>query len=150
MGYYMTNPIMTPENRRFPRIPHVTSRQIVHLDQDGPKKNFILTENLSASGIKFTTHNHLEEGLYFLIYLNDQLMKEIRSLYEKKQSWVKAGDYYLAKVVWVTEIRKDQSVFEIGAAFVKKDNCRTGEIETLTDLMNISMMDNLPKDAVLA
>lgn len=142
--------MVAPENRRFPRIPHVTSRQIVHLDQSGPKKNFILTENLSASGIKFTTHNILEEGQYFLIYLNDQLMKEIRSLYEKKQSWVKAGDYYLAKVIWISKIRKDENVFEIGAAFVKKDNCRSDEIETLTDLMNISMMDNLPKDAIVA
>lgn len=142
----MQNAMATPENRRFPRIPHATSRQIVHLDQNGPRKNFILTENLSASGIKFTTHNPLEEGQLFLIYLNDQLMKEIRSLYEKKQNWIKAGDYYLAKVVWAQDIKKEPGVFDIGATFVQKDNCRSNEIETLTDLMNISMMDNLHKE----
>ena len=146
----MTKVMVASENRRFPRIPHVISRQIVHLDQSGPKKNLILTENLSASGIKFTTQNQLLQGQYFLIYLNDQLMKEIRSLYERKQSWVKAGDYYLAKVVWIQDVNKGESVFEVGAAFVKKDTCRTEEIETLTELMNISMMDHLTKEAVLA
>ena len=146
----MTKVMVASENRRFPRIPHVISRQIVHLDQNGPKKNLILTENLSASGIKFTTQNQLLQGQYFLIYLNDQLMKEIRSLYERKQSWVKAGDYYLAKVVWIQDVNKGEGVFEVGAAFVKKDTCRTEEIETLTELMNISMMDHLTKEAVLA
>lgn len=139
-----------PENRRFPRIPHVISRQIVHLDQSGARKNYILTENLSASGIKFTTNHNLEQGQLFLIYLNDQLMKEIRSLYEKKQNWVKAGDYYLAKVVWANDAKKEQAVFEVGAAFVQRDSCKSDEIQTLTELMNVSMMDSLPKDSVRA
>src|SRR3989338_3368681 len=107
--------MMTSDNRRFPRIPHVSSRQIVHIDDaQNPHKNLILTENLSASGIKFTTNSRLELGQFFLIYLNDLLMRDINSLYGHKKSWLKAGDYYLTKVVWAKEVDVSEPVYEIG------------------------------------
>jgi hypothetical protein len=133
------------DNRRFPRIPHVSSRQIVHVDDaQNPHKNLILTENLSASGVKFTTNSKLALAQFFLIYLNDQLMREIDSLYSHKKSWLKAGDYYLTKVVWVKEIDPAASIYEIGAAFIEKDECREEELATFTELMNVRTLQDLP------
>lgn len=138
------------ENRRFPRIPHVSSRQIVHVDDaQNPHKNLILTENLSASGVKFTTNSRLCLGQFFLIYLNDQLMREIDSLYGHKKSWLKAGDYYLTKVVWVRELDPTNSVYEIGAAFIEKDDCREAELATFTELMNVKTLQELPLRATV-
>lgn len=134
----------TQENRQFPRIPHMSSRHIVHFDaKKAVKKDIILTENLSASGIKFTTNCDLKKGHYFLIDLHDQLMQEFQSLFADKHSWIKSGDYYLMQVVWSQEIEKNQDVFEIGAAFVQKDQCKMAEIETLTKLMSAQVIEEL-------
>lgn len=134
------------ENRKYPRIPHVSSRQIIHLDPlQTPHRNLILTENLSASGIKFTTNCRLDSPQYFLIYLNDQLMHEINSLYRDRARWVKAGDYYLTKVVWAKEIKETEGLFEIGAAFIEKEGCRAEDLATFTELMNVSMLEKLPQ-----
>ena len=131
------------DNRRFPRLPHVGSKQIVHVDAgQNAQNNFILTENLSASGIKFTTNSVLKDAQFFLIYLNDQLMRDLSGLYEHKKTWVSAGEYYLAKVVWAKEI--DTGIFEIGASFVEKSGCREEELATLTELMNITALEKLP------
>lgn len=134
------------DNRRYPRIPHVSSRQIIHLDLlQTPHRNLILTEDLSASGVKFTTNNRLDLSQYFLIYLNDQLMHEINSLYRERAHWVRAGDYYLTKVVWAKEIGDTDGFYEVGAAFVEKEGCRVEDIATFTELMNVSMLEKLPQ-----
>lgn len=136
----------TSENRRFPRVPHVSSRQIIHVDPaQNPRRNLILTENLSASGIKFTTNNRLENSQFFLIYLNDLLMHEINSLSEQRSRWVRAGDYYLMRVVWIKEIDVQAGVCEIGASFIEKEYCREEELATFTELMNINVLEKLPQ-----
>lgn len=129
------------ENRRYPRISHVTSRQIVRLDNSQtPQKNIILTQDLSACGIKFTTNEKLAPASYFLIYLNNLVLNEIN---KNHQSFLKSGDYFLAKVVW-SKLLEDQS-YEIGAAFLEKNSCKAREIDTFTELVNISMLDLLPE-----
>jgi hypothetical protein len=138
------------ENRRFPRIPHVTSRQIIHVDMlQNPQRTLILTENLSASGIKFTTNCKLSVSQFFLLYLNDQLMREIHDVYQDKKRWLKAGDYYLTKVVWVKEIDKEAGIFEIGASFLEKECCREEDLATFTELMNINILEKLPRGLTL-
>lgn len=129
------------DNRRFPRIAHVTSRQIVRIDESqNPKKNFVLTENLSGCGIKFTTNEKIKDDTHFLIYLNDMLVKDLN---QNGKNLLKSGDYYLCKVVWAKEIRP--KIFEIGAAFLEKKTCDSDQIETFTELVNISMLDSLPE-----
>lgn len=133
------------ENRRFPRIDHVSSKQIIHVDSlQNPQKNLILTENLSASGIKFTTNTSLQVGLFFLIYLNDQLMHEIRKKFQDQTHWIRAGDYYLTKVVRLKTLDEKENMFEVGAAFIEKDGCCMEDLEIFTELMNISMLHKLP------
>ncbi|OVE81842.1 hypothetical protein BVY03_02570 [bacterium K02(2017)] len=128
------------ENRRFPRLDHVSSRQIIRLDQtQTPHRNIVLTQNLSACGIRFTTHDNLEKNTYFLIYLNEQ---NLESIHNSNQNFLRSGDYLLAKVVW-NKTNPDKT-FKIGAAFLEKEKAKSNEIETFTELVNISMLDLLP------
>lgn len=128
------------ENRRFPRISHVESRQIIRLDESQtPQKNLILTENLSASGLKFTSNQNLTSGTLFLIYLNDVL---IHDMHLNKNNLIKSGDYYLCKVVR-TRTLKD-GLYEIGSAFFDRKAAHSEDMETFTELVNISMLDSLP------
>lgn len=136
----------TLDNRRFPRIPHVSPRQIVHVDGgQNPHKNLILTENLSASGIKFTANSKLAVGQYFLIFLNGELMRDVDSLYAHKKAWIKSGDYYLTRVVWAKELDDTDSLFEIGAAFIEKDVAREEDLATFTELLNVNALERLPQ-----
>lgn len=130
----------TPDNRKFPRISHVESRQIIRLDDSQtPKKNLILTENLSASGMKFSTNQHLENGTLFLIYLNDILIDDMAI---NKNNLLKSGDYYLCQVVRCKAL--PQNCYEIGAAFFDRQSARSSDMETFTELVNISMLESLP------
>lgn len=131
----------TAENRRFPRIDHVSPRQIVRVDDsENPQKNFVITENLSGSGIKFTTNSALKSSSYFLVYLNDALLSDIG---QNSENLLKSGDYYLCKVVWSNEIRSN--AYEVGAAFLEKKSCQSQDIDTFTELVNITMLDLLPE-----
>lgn len=133
------------DNRRFPRIPHVTSRQIIHLDDgQNPRRHLILTENLSASGIKFTTNNLVHPAQYFLIYLNDAVMHELRALDRASARWVRAGDHYLTRVVWVLEIPATPGIFDVGAAFIERESLREDMLATFTELLNLSVLEKLP------
>lgn len=129
------------ENRRFPRIPHVTSRQIVRLDSSqNPQRNIIFTKNLSACGIKFSTNENLNTASYFLIYLNDIVLKE---LHQNGENLLKSGNFFLAQVVWSRQVEKFH--YEIGASFLEKQTCQSQEFETFTELVNVSMLDSLPE-----
>lgn len=137
-------PVALVENRKFPRIPHVTSRQILSFDGgNNTKENLVLTQNLSASGIKFTTNGVLESEQCFLICLNDHLMQQIRTLFEEHEDFLRAGDYYLTKVVWVNEVKKNQGIYEVGASFLRKTECGPKDVDTLTELMNAQMLKEL-------
>lgn len=129
------------DKRRFPRIHHVSSRQIIRIDDSQtPQQNIVLTENLSGCGIKFTTNSKIESTSYFLIYLNDLLLKDVEI---NSANLLKSGDYYLARVVWCKNLRGLYR--EIGANFLEKKNCESQDIDTLTELVNISMLDLLPE-----
>lgn len=131
----------TAEKRRYPRIHHVSSREMIHLDQNqNPKRNLILTENFSASGVRFTTNESLNPTQFLLIYLNDQLMREIN---QNNATWVKSGDYYLTRVVWVRPARSHENSFDVGVEFIEKQKCNLQDLETFTELMNIRMLDNV-------
>lgn len=136
--------LINTENRRFPRIHHVSSRQIIRVDDtQTPQQNIVLTENLSSCGIKFTTNSKIESPSYFLIYLNDLLLRDIKI---NSANLLKSGDYYLARVVWCQKVRGP--FHKIGAAFLERQNCQEQEIETFTELVNISMLDLLPEAIV--
>ncbi len=136
----MTDKKDNKDNRRYPRIDHITSRQITRLDESQtPQRNYILTQNMSACGIKFTTNEKLEPATHFLIYLNDQMLQ---SMNNDSQNWFKLGDYYLSKVIWTQEIRP--GFYEVGAGFLEKNSCSEGDIDTFTELVNLDMLQSLP------
>jgi hypothetical protein len=143
----MSSSANAADKRRFPRIDHVASEQIVRLVSDQtPRLNFILTQNFSASGIKFTTAEELLPGTDFLLYLNPALVPELGGASAK---WVHAGDHYLTRVVWVKRLatpgnQATTPLFEVGAAFVEQSTCRIDEIHHLTELLNVSMLERLP------
>ncbi len=127
------------DKRRFPRIHHVSSRELIHIDDaQTPEKHVVLTENLSACGIKFTTNAPLVMDAAFLIYLNDVLVADMDM---NAKNLLKSGDYYLARVVWAKQMQNDFT--EIGAAFLEKKNCASEDIDTFTELVNVSMLDLL-------
>lgn len=129
------------EKRRYPRIHHVSSREMVHLDQNqNPKKNFILTENYSASGVRFTTNESLTPNQFLLIYLNDQLMREIN---KDNAKWLKSGDYYLTRVVWAKTSESSDNGFDVGVEFIEKQKCQEEDLEVFTELMNIRMLEKV-------
>lgn len=131
----------TIENRRYPRIHHVSSREIVHLDQEqNPKRHVILTENFSASGVRFTTNEKLTPSQFLLIYFNDQLMREIN---HNQSQWLRSGDYYLTRVVWVKTSSFDTQTFEVGVEFIEKQACGVEDLETFTELMNVTMLESV-------
>lgn len=70
-------------------------------------------------------------------------MEQIRTLFEEHEDFLRAGDYYLTKVVWVNEVKKNQGIFEVGASFVRKKNCGPNDIDILTELMNAQMLQKL-------
>jgi hypothetical protein len=119
----------------------VSSREIIHLDQNqNPKKNLILTENYSASGVRFTTNEKLESQQFLLIYLNDQLMREIN---KDNAGWVKSGDYYLTRVVWARPTQESKPSFNIGVEFIEKKNCNHKDLEVFAELMNVRMLEKV-------
>lgn len=128
------------DKRKFPRIDHVTSRQIIRLDDgQNPQKNIILTENVSGCGLKFTTNEELKPGSLFLIYLNDLLLQDID---KNKNEMIRSGDYYLCQVVWRNSIKSN--FYEVGSCFFEKELALSKEMDTFTELVNISMLDSLP------
>ena len=131
----------TSENRRFPRIAHISPRQIVRLDDaEVPQKNLIVTENLSASGIKFTTNVDLKMSSYFLVFLNDVLLRDID---QNSKNLLKSGDHFFCKVVWSRALRS--STYEIRACFLEKQGCQSEDIDSFTELVNVTMLDILPE-----
>lgn len=132
---------MGMEQRRFPRIDRITPEQILRLSSDqSPKQNTILTRNVSASGVCFTTGDNLVPGTFFLIYLNPQSLPEIGG---HPETWVRSGDYYLARVVRAKRLQDD---FEIGATFVNKAVCQVDELLHFTELMNARMLSAMNED----
>ncbi len=134
---------MSLEQRRFPRIDRITPEQILRLSSDqSPKQNIILTRNVSASGVCFTTGENLVPGTAFLIYLNPMSLPELGG---HPETWVRSGDYYLARVVRAKRLQAD---FEIGAAFVNKAVCQVDELLHFTELMNARMLHSMTGDNV--
>ena len=133
---------MTHDKRRFPRVHNVSTRQIFRLDSSqNPVKNLILTENLSACGMKFVSQENLTNTTYFLIYLNDAILADIK---QNPAQLVRSGHQYLAKVVW-SKPQSDGQSFEIGACFMEKSAGDVSKIQTLTELINLSTLENLPE-----
>lgn len=133
---------MVNDKRRYPRISNVSAQQIFRLDlAQNPVKNLVLTENLSACGIKFVSQEVLPPATYFLIYLNDAVLAEIK---QSGTHWIRSGDQYLAKVIWSKQ-QGDATSFEIGACFLEKSTGDVDEIQTLTELINLSTLENLPE-----
>lgn len=137
----MSSILDAANKRRFPRIDYVASEQIIRISSDQtPRQNVILTQNVSASGIKFTTAEEFLPNSDFLLYLNPQLIPELG---HDATQWVRAGDHYLARVVWVKRI-DGKSLYEVGATFADKSTCRADAIQKLTELLNVSMLQRLP------
>ena len=139
------NPYSSPmvnDKRRYPRVSNVFTQQIFRLDPaQNPVKNLVLTENLSACGIKFVSQENMAPATYFLIYLNDAVLTAIQ---QNGSHWVRSGDQYLAKVIWSKKQNQTPS-FEIGACFLEKSTGDVDEIQTLTELINLSTLENLPE-----
>lgn len=130
---------MTNDKRDFPRIDEVSSRQIILLNAtQTPQKSFVLTANLSGSGIQFTTNSPLTEGHLFLIYLNDVLINDLKI---NRVNLVRSGDHYLCRVVWN---QKQDNKTQVGACFLERKLCNSDELETFVELVNLSTLDSLP------
>jgi hypothetical protein len=127
------------EKRRFPRHDHISTQKIVRLDMtQTPKENIILVQNFSVCGAKFFTPEKLNLSSYLLTTLNDPLIRELN---QKNPLWLKSGDYFLSKVVWVNQ--ETPSNFEIGVEFINKQGTTPQILETFTELVNASAMEKL-------
>lgn len=127
------------DQRKFPRIRHITSRHIVTIDPlQTPKKNIVLTKNLSACGIRFTTNEPIPSSTYFLICLNAPMLTDLN---QNKQNLLQCGDFYLSCVIWSQPIKSN--LYDVGARFVEKRPVNSHELETFTELVNINMLDQL-------
>jgi len=129
------------DNRRYPRIHHVSSREMIHLDQEqNPKRHLVLTQNFSASGVRFATNENLQLGQFLLIYLNDQLIRDIN---KNHSQWLQSGDYYLTRTVWVRPSENSPQTFDVGVEFIEKQKCNPQDLETFTELMNVRMLEHV-------
>lgn len=128
------------ENRKFPRIPHVSSRQIIKLGQtkNEPQKSLVVTNNVSGCGVKFSTSNTFQNNELFLIYLNDLTAKDLQT---NGKTLLKSGDYYMAQVVWIQNLPDGNQ--EVGAEFLTKKDGDADRMQTFTELLNMSMLDSL-------
>lgn len=127
------------EKRRFPRHDYVSTQKIVRLDMNQtPKENIILVRNFSVCGAKFFTPEKLNLSSYLLTTLNDPLIRELN---EKNPLWLKSGDYYLSKVVWVNQ--ETANNFEVGVEFINKQKSTAQILETFTELVNANAVNKL-------
>ena len=127
------------EKRRFPRHEHISTEKIVRLDlTQTPKENIILVRNFSACGAKFFTPEKLNLASYLLTTLNDPLIRELN---QKNPLWLKSGDYYLSKVVWVNQ--ETPNNYEVGVEFQTRQNSNSQILETFTELVNASAISKL-------
>lgn len=130
----------TFKERRFPRIAHVSSRQIIRLDDAQiTQQNLVMTKNLSPVGVCFATSTELTPGSTFLIYLNNV---EVEHVCSDTSRLIKAGDHYLARVVWAKPV--ENNCFEIGASFFEREKSSLQEVELLTELVNASALEEMP------
>jgi len=95
---------------------------------------------MSACGLRFTTNEQLEPSSHFLIYLNDQI---IRELSPDSHKWFKLGAYYFSRVVWIHELRPGH--YEVGAGFLERESCDAGDIDRFTELVNLDTLESLPE-----
>ncbi len=130
--------------RRFPRIDHVSSRQIILLNsQNGTSCNAIMTQNLSARGVKFTSDTPLTMGQAFLIYLNPVL---IDSLKIDKQLLIRSGDYYFCHVMWT---KPTAHGIEVGAQFIESQKVSPSDIHHFVTLLNSTLQDTSDQLALI-
>jgi len=129
------------EKRRHPRFPIMTTEQIIRLTENQtPRKNIIVTENISTSGMKFTINNPLKTTSYFLVNLNDINLDKTE---HNKDIWLNSGGFYLTKVMWANSLKDD--FYQVGARFLEKKKCNSTDLDYFTELVNIKMLDILPE-----
>lgn len=127
------------DKRRFPRHNRVGTHKIVRLDPtQTPRKNLVVTKNLSACGAKFSTVENLTLASYLLLCLDDPLIRELN---EKNRQWLRTGNSYLSQVIWTT--KTDSENYEVGVRFLEKHECDAQILDTFTELSNINMLDIL-------
>jgi hypothetical protein len=128
------------DHRRFPRIERVSTRQIVRFTAaETPQKSHVMTRDVSAAGVKFSTTEVLSPASFFLAWLNDEVA---RAAAGSNGACVRSGDYYLTRVVWTQ--KRDSGLYEVGARFVEKAECGLEHMELFTQLLNVCMMERLP------
>lgn len=134
-----------PEHRRFPRIQRISTPQIVRFnDAKAPKQNHVMTRDVSAAGVKFSTTEKLLPASYFLAHLDDDVA---RTASRANAVCVRSGDYYLTRVVWIKKAL-DSGLYEVGARFVEKTECGLEHMELFTQLLNVCMIERLPLPSI--
>ena len=92
----------------------------------------VMTQNLSGSGIKFTTDIPLIENQSFLIYLNPILVDHLKL---NPAILIRSGDYFFCKIVWKKPIK---SGCEFGAKFIQSNELNDLELDHFVTLLNAS------------
>jgi hypothetical protein len=128
------------EKRRFPRIDKCAQQRILQLSSSNQLiKNFVLSQDISASGFKFRSPKNYKENELILVYLDDSLIDDLSI---NKARVMKAGHYFLGQVVW-TKPLEDNVFFEVGCSFMELTKGDQDKIELFTRLMNEDIAEQI-------
>lgn len=129
------------ENRLFPRIEWRSQQQAILLNEKSRLlKNLVLSQDISAAGIRFRSAHSFEGNPLFLIRFENNVA-ELRG---NQARVLKSGDFYLAKAVWHHEsTTKDDPFFEVGCCFVPQNQGSLEIVDQFTKLINRVVLEQI-------
>lgn len=125
-----------PSNqRKYPRHEIYAQQRLLHLtDENQFIKNVVVAKNFSASGFCFRSSRHYEPGLIFFVCGEDDILEDLKA---NRARIMKAGNYFMAKVIWNRPALDDADPFyEIGCAFLQLKEGNLNSLNLFTRLMN--------------
>ena len=125
------------DQRKFQRHSIIVQQQVLHVAGKNIAHNRVLSKNVSASGFCFTSSQSYDIGETVFVHLNGQVTDEVA---ENLAGVFKAGNYFLARVVWC---REGDNNYEIGCAFVGRQEANPLTMDLFTRCLNQYSVDNL-------
>lgn len=133
------------ENRQFARIPvHVQQKLLCLSEKSNFEKNIVISKNISATGFCFRSSCPFENGKVVFAYFADVDESVVEDLKFNKARVMKAGNYFMARVVWSRPAEGNTDpFFEVGCAFIKMAEGNTDSVSLFTRFVNHFTVDAL-------
>jgi hypothetical protein len=133
------------DHRKSERVHHVRPQKVIRFSayDFSPRSHVIVSADLSATGIRFTTKEPFQKDELCLLSLSDEKLKQLQAGFENKdQGWIHSGDCYLSQVVWTSD-KNEGGACNVGARFLNLKDSSPDILEAFQKFMNHQMMTDL-------